>query len=387
MNDLLKQYIRNFIKEAKSPDTVLVANLIVSAAADSGVEGLQVKVASDKEIRLAPSTSHLFSGEEIAKILKKARIKLLDSIPKGDPGSLSGRFTTYIVNHGGKQYNVLFTSGRNKGQVFEDEVASEAQDLKSGKISPRIASLLKAIGINPNNIKDSEQTGGKNNARPLLPEVPNVGPIISDLTLILKRPDSAGNAESGKKVFISLKDPSGNTFANTGYVGGFVQDEDKKTGEPIVKSGSHPTDDFLRALGINKTLAARGLTNYLRGTPSSVTKTPASRFSSKDPEMSKDVAPSGTQDYEKVQRYLASGYGYGYWYARDMGGGKWHVEKIENQEHALELVGVVKRIDISYPGTTKQISCRILTTKGRYVVEVRNTQGKIVPNQVNIRVG
>ena len=98
-------------------------------------------------------------------------------------------------------------------------------------------------------------------------------------------------------------------------------------------------------------------------------------------------APVGSQDYEKVQRYIASGYGYGYWYARDMGGGEWHLKNIKTPKAALNLVGKVMRIDVSYPGVTKQITCNIITSNGRYIVEVRNTQGGVVPSQVNIKVG
>jgi hypothetical protein len=384
MSELLKEYIVSTLVEITSNDARSVGDLIVSAGKKTGVPPLEVKVASDREIRIAPSEgSHVFSEDEIKKTLMKAGLKIDKIIPKKAPGSISGTFPTYIVSKGANKFPVIFTRGRNEGQVFEDTIAKEAEDLKSGIVSPRIASLLKEIGINPRNIKDSLQTGGKNQARPLLSSIPNVGPVISDLTLILKRPDSNANSKDGKTVYISLKNPTGDTFANTGYAGGFVESEDK-SGAPIVLSGKHPTDDFLKALGVNKNLAAKGFTNVLRGEKAPVADAPE-RFSKKSSIV--DLEPVGSQDYKKVQTYLASAYGYGYWYARDMGGGNWHVEKIKNEKDAIALVGEVRRIDISYPGLTKQITCSVITTKGRYIVEVRNTQRGIVPQQVNVRIG
>jgi len=382
MSNLLREYVKSIL-EANSLAAKIIANSIVIAASSIGIGDLNVKAASSDEIRLAPTEPHVFSDEEVLSILKKARLTVVKLIPKGSPGSISGRFTTYIVKSAGKIHNVVFTSGRNVGQQFEDQLSKEAEELKLGKISPRISSLLKKIGINPKNVKESEQAGGKNQSRPLRSVVPNVGPIISDLTLHLKRSDTSANSEDQKTIYISLKDPTGATFANTGYVGGFILAKDKN-GEPIIKSGNHPTDDFLLALGVNKALAAKGFTNVLRGEPAAVATAPK-RFSRKDPVEVMEAA--GSQDYEKVATYLASGYGYGYWYARDMGGGNWHIEKIVDEDSARKLVGEIKKIDISYPGVTKQLSCSILTTKGRYIVEVRNTQRGIVPNQVNIKVG
>ena len=394
MSNLLREYVSLILvekkqrrpaisKEAKTTAAEIIADSIVTAASSIGIGDLNVKVASSAEIRLAPAEPHVFLDEEVSSILKKAKLTIVKLIPKGSPGSISGRFTTYIVKSAGKIYNVVFTSGRNIGQQFEDQLSKEAEDLKLGKISPRISLLLKKIGIDPNNVKGSEQTGGKNQSRPLRSAVPDVGPIISDLTLHLKRPNTSANSEDQKTVYISLKDPTGATFANTGYVGGFILAKDKN-GEPIIKSGTHPTDDFLLALGVNKALAAKGFTNILRDEPAAVA-TAQKRFSRKEP--IEDMDAAGSQDYEKAATYLASGYGYGYWYARDMGGGNWHIEKIADEDSARKLVGEIKRIDISYPGVTKQLSCSILTTKGRYIVEVRNTQRGIVPNQVNIRVG
>lgn len=384
MSDLLREYVGSILLELTSQNAHDIADSIVAAGAKLNVPPLEVKAASDKEIRIAPAEgSHIYTDDEINKILARAGLKIVSVIPKKAPGSLSGSFSTYIVSKGASKYPIIFTKGRNLGQVFEDTLAQEAEALKTGVVSLRIASLLKEIGINPDNIKDTEQTGGKNQARPLLSTVPEVGAIISDLTLVLKRKDKSANSKDGKTVFISLKNPTGDTFANTGYAGGFVQGKDKN-GEPIVVSGKHPTDDFLSALGVNKRLAAKGFTNVLQGKRSPVAEPPA-RFSKKA--VIEDVEPEGTQDYEKVQTYLASAYGFGYWYARDMGGGKWHVEKIESEDDARNLVGEIRRIDISYPGVTKQVTCSVMTTKGRYIVEVRNTQRGIIPQQVNVRIG
>jgi len=378
MKILLKEYIwLIFEKKQDRPATSAEAKSIAEIIANVGSTRsapLTVQAASSKIITIAPDVPRdNFTEEEATSILKKAGLNVLKVIPKGDKakGALSGRFTGYSVTDGKAVYNVVFTKGRNVGQQFEDKMGQETQDfIVTGKISPTLSKLFAAIGIDLISIKDAKQTGGANAKRPILPYPVDVGEKISDLTLIL---------DDDSTVYISLKNPQGGTFANSGYSGAFRQ-----VGEKIV-SKIHPLDDFLIALGVNKMLAARGFTNVLLGDRKPARGAPAApaRYNKKlgvEP-----AEPSGTQDYEKVKEYIASGYGYGYWYARELGG-EWHVEDIDSPEKALELVGDVRRVDISYPGLTKQLTCSVITTTGRFVVEVRNSHGGVEPNEIKIKV-
>ena len=362
MKVLLKEFINLILNESKSIGEKIV---------DKSNGRLRLSGSKKGAIRLAPTTV----GDDIDEstmlsILKKEGATDIREILPGDEGSLSGKFVTYNFSLSGSPVNVVIGQGRNEGQKFEDQISKEATAAIGGNISPRMASLFDAMEINPNTIKKIEQTGGANTKRPISRNVLDVGKIISDLTLVL-----SDNSE----VYVSLKNPSGNTFANTGYAGGFIQKGDK------VVSASHPSDEFLEALGVNKDLAAKGFTNVLRGELKPVAQ-PTSKYK-KTNEPVDFVDPVGTQDYGLVQKYIASGYGYGYWYARSKGGSDWYVRHIATEDDALELVGDVLKIDVSYPGVTKQITASVITTKGRYIIEIRNTKGGIVPNQLNIKIG
>ena len=379
MRNLLKEYITLLLEKKQGRlATSAEAKAAAEAIAKSGSKKsapLAVQAASSKIITIAPEVPREnFTDEEASSILKKAGFDVLQIIPKGDKaaGALSGRFTGYLVTDGNANYNVVFTKGRNIGQQFEDKMGQETQELiDTGKISPTLSKLFAALNINPKSIVKAEQTGGANSKRPILPYPVDVGEKISDLTLTLRG--------SKNKVYISLKNPQGGTFANSGYAGAFRQ-----VGEKIV-SKEHPLDDFLASLGVDKSIAARGFTNILTGNRKPARGAPEApgRYSKKAE--IENLAPSGTQDYEKVKEYIASGYGFGYWYARELGG-KWHVEDIDSPEKALEMVGDVRRIDISYPGLTKQLTCSVITTTGRFVVEVRNSHGGAEPNEIKVKV-
>jgi len=398
MSNLLKEYVKNILVELSFKSAREVADAIVAAgSAIIGVPTLQVKKASNKEIRIAAAEgSYNFTDDQISGLLKKSGLVIVTKIPKKEPGSRSGTFPTYIVRNDDdddSKYPVVFSRGKNEGQQFEDAIDKEAEDLQKEPTkppAPLIASLCKAIGLDVKNIEKSKRTGMLNQSRHLLSDIPNVGSKVADITFELKQKDeNSANSSDGKTVYISLKNPRGTTFANMGYASGFVEGEDEN-GDPIVLSNERLAADhvnadiFLKALGVDKELAAKGFTNVLRGSRSTVVD-PLKRFSKKNPPLERDAV--GSQDYKTVKTYLASAYGFGYWYVRHMGGDDWYVKKINSSDDARDMVGEIKRIDISYPGVTKQITCNVITTTGRYIIEVRNTQGGIIPKQVNVSVG
>lgn len=386
MSNLLRKYIKNILIEESSFNSARdVADMIVTAGTKSGVPPLKVKKATNKEIRIAAAEgSYNFTDREIETILKNSDLVIVKVIPKSEPGSRSGTFSTYIVtSEDDKKYPIVFSRGKNKGQEFETQLAKEADLLMNKIISPTILSLCNAIKIDITNIKNVKHVGRSKQLRPLSIDITDVGSKIADLVFELKEKDEkVANSEDGMAVYISIKNIKGTTFANMGYAGGFIKNVDEN-GDPVVLSNVHISDDFLNALGVDKQLAAKGFTNILRGKLEPIVE-PLKRLSKKNPRP--DVPPSGTQDYEKVQTYLASAYGFGYWYARNMGNDSWIVKKIKDAADALSLVGTISRIDVSYPGVTKQITCNIKTTTGRYIVEIRNTQGGLIPKQVNVSV-
>lgn len=351
MSNLLREYIEILLNESKA-----AADLIVKAAKGR----LRSSGSKGGALRLAPTEAGDLIDEKTLQMYFKTagarNIKVL--LPKSD-GSASSKFNTYTMTFDGSPVSVVIGQGRNLGQSFEDAVNAEVGEaLSGGQISPRIKDLFSQIGIKPTQIASVEQASKKRVKRPLSPNLVDVGPEISDMTLKLKK---------GKPVFISIKNVSGDTFANAGCSGMF----EVKAGArgTVVSPKPHQLDDFVQALGIDKRVAAKGYTNYANG-------------------LKKAPAGAGTPDLNKIRDYLVGAYGYGYWYAREEGSG-FHVIDMTTPEAVKEHVGEVTDVEVRYPGVSKQITCVINTTGegGRYIVEVRNSHGGIDPNEIKIKVG
>lgn len=349
MSELLKEYIQTLlINESKS-----VGDDIVAASKGR----LRFSGSKGGALRLAPTQAgDLIDDKTLLAMMKKAGASSIKILPPKTQGSASSKFNTYTLMVAGKPVNVVVGQGRNLGQSFEDDVNNEVQAaLSGGKISPRISQLFKKIGVSANKIASVEQASKKRVKRPLSPALADVGPEISDMTLKMK---------DGSSVFISIKNVSGDTFANAGCSGMFEVEESKKG--TVVTAKPHPLDDFVRALGVDKKAAAQGYTNYANG----IKEIPDGK---------------GKADLNKVRDYLVGAFGYGYWYAREEGEG-FHIIDMTTPESVKKHVGKVTDVTVRYPGVSKQITCIITTTGGRYVVEIRNSHGGIDPNEIKVKV-
>lgn len=349
MRELLKEYIQSIINESKA-----VADSIVTVSKGR----LRSSGSKGGALRLAPSEAgDMIDEKTLQAFFKAAGARNIKILPPKSPGSASSKFNTYAMVVGGEPVNVVIGQGRNLGQTFEDAVNIEVEEaLTGGKISPRIKDLFEQIGISTSQVAAVEQASKKRVKRPLSPNLVDVGPEISDMTLKLKK---------GKPVYISIKNVSGDTFANAGCSGMFEVREDKSG--IVVVPRKHPLDDFVRALGVDKKIAAKGYTNYANG-------------------IKQAIVGKGQPDLDKVRDYLMGAYGFGYWYAREEGKG-FHVIDMTTPVAVEDHVGDVTNVEVRYPGISKQITCIITTTNGRYIVEIRNSHGGIDPNEIKVKVG
>jgi len=348
--EILKTYIAQILTE-RNQSMAGVARQITSAS-----DGLLRSLGTKRHaVRLAPITPKAkVTDDQLAEIIRLAGFDIIKII--SSPSRFSSKFPAYVVSdqETGEQFNVVMGIGRNKGQEYEDEINAEVGTfLDTGSLSPRIKKLFKALGIRPSSVKTVVQASNKRVKRPITSTARNDGAVISDMTLIMK---------NGDKVYISLKDKSGGTFANGGYSGGFIYRRGRWIARP------HPLDDFIEALGVDKKLAAKGYSNYAAGNK---TPTPP-RVGSK-------------QDFKKVAQYLGGAYGYGYWYVREQGD-SFQIKDIRTEEGIKKLVGDVIGIQLRYPGASKQITATIETTENTYVVEVRNSHGAMDPNEVKVKI-
>ena len=327
----------------------------------SFIRGNQIRFKPVGIKRIVPST------EDFEKMCLEIGLKF-DRSPvtpgQKDTGNfvMSGKFPTYVITGPDVVLGVVITGGRNKGQTFEDEIAKEAQRVKRSNIShrhrrgnERFSSLLKAMKINKSDVIDVTQSGKSSSSGRMSLGNTNVGQLVADLTITLK---------SGTRKLVSLKNPTGLTVANLGFAGGFIIDDN------VIKpsNATGVGDKILRDLGVDKFKIANGLMSNL--TNANATET---------------INPDSTQA-TSIRDFLKKAYGYGYVYARLKSDNSWDVQDFEKPEDLEKYIGEIETVVIKYPVTTKQTSCLVTTSNHSFKIEIRNTKGGRLPNQINLKM-
>jgi hypothetical protein len=202
---------------------------------------------------------------------------------------------------------------------------------------------------------------GKRVQRQLTGIAKDVGPVISDITLV---------DQKGGKHYISLKEKNGVTIANNGIGNAFTEN-----GGVVAFNGDPRIDPLFRALNLDTNLACRGLEAFIK----------------KETFQKQDIA---TNRYNKdvVMQYLSSAIDYGYYYVRNLGNGEFEMEDITTLDKLKQFIGVLKSITIKYPyyhgegmqQKRKHISIEIITDEHVFNFDVRNASGGILPKQINL---
>ena len=316
-----------------------------------------------KEVRLGPTDTLTKVTSEIArKLITDIGYQIQEEIMPGQPGAKTGKSTTYLVSKDSMStpFSVVFGSA-NKGESFE---AALHADLVAGS-GPLGDELLSALGLTRADILSVEDPLPARK-RPLTSTIRDDGQAISDITL---------NTPT-RKIYISLKDPQGTTFANTGYAGGFIESEEGR-----VSPGSHPLDDFISALGIDKNKVAQGVNDY--------------KFKKISDPSQCSIENSKSFDGQKITDYLAAALGYGYVYARKKRKGGYHIEDIKTADDAYAIIGVPTSVNIIYArycGDSRNQSSKgtravVDTDNGaRYDVAIRNKSGGITPKEIAVSI-
>jgi len=261
---------------------------------------------------------------------------------------------------------IMLGQGANRGEQYESNLVLALQAVaEGGEPSPEVEGLIRDLGLSPEAMAGAKVTQTKPNPRRLTGAPYDVGAKIADIIL---------TPSAGEPRYLSIKNLAGATFGNHGYGGGFVakQGPDGLTIEP--GKGPGDTDAFVEALGIDKELAAEGYTNYATQNPDSPPQT---------------IQSADGIDAETIKSWLASGVGFGYYYVRETPSGGIDVKPILDAQAAEDFVGDVKSVTIRYPQgpkVSKQITAKVDTTMGLFNVEIRNSSGKIIPNELKLKI-
>jgi hypothetical protein len=360
------------------------------------------KSKGDRELRFGLKDPTVpVSAEQQKDYISQLGYNVVEEIFPKQPGSKSDKVNTLVVSRldpdSGQplpSFFIVFKVGRNKGEEHEDNVYD--QIINGGPLGDE---LLNAIDVARESIVSVEERKPPRK-RPLTGIITNHGAEISDITLNVKS-SSADSPSGEEKVYISLKDPNGGTFANNGYSNSY--ELDNETG--LVKPVKHDLDIFTDALGIDKNRFAQGLGDYIRHTKynnlddddKALTDPPAA--SSEEhckSTLTDDENPIGGSQKEIIMNYIGSGMGYGYVYARkNKSKPGYHVEYINTPDDVKALVGSPVSIQISYPRycegiahpVSKQASVKVVMDNGaEYHVSLKNSSAGHLPNKCQIGI-
>jgi hypothetical protein len=305
------------------------------------------------------------SPEEVQQIFKDL-FKVEDITihgPRSGPNP-SGKFDMYEFET--EEFGpvaIVLSGGGNAGEKYEQDFVSKAKASAgdpNDTLPEDLKTLYNALGIDNAKLKESDIAfaGGTDTKRSLSLDGPKpIGPTISDLTI----------KYNGKEYYISLKNKQGSGI----YSGANVPWIYEKDGKVIYDSSKFdPTSGngiIFDMFNIDSKRLAQGLNNYINQTGDS------------------EGWETDRIDTEKFRNLLASSVGYGYYYVKESGKGDVKVTPLLTAEDALDFIGKIEDASIKYPSKdTKQVTIKVTTTNGQYVVAIRNTSGKVLPLSLRI---
>ena len=325
------------------------------------------KPQSDKK-RLGDPKKH--SSDEMKSyftdVFQAQNIKV---IPPGTAPNPSGKFSMYEFDtEDFGTVRIIVSGGGNEGEKYEQNFVSTAQDLAGtpNKDLPlALQSLYAALKIDNTKLtpKDIEFAGSVDTKRNLNFDGPeDIGPTISDITI------TYGN----KPYYISLKNKSGSGLYSGKNIPFIVMQGDKVVYDASKRDSTSEMGILADMLNIDGEKVAKGLNDYVDQTGPSTSW------------------EAHTIETEKFKNFLASSFGYGYYYVKEAKGGDVKVVPILTAQDALNAVGKLSNIYIKYPGSNTKITAVLVESdseifgKSKFLVTLRNTQGKLLPLSLRV---
>jgi hypothetical protein len=366
--------LQSIINERAAPEFAAIANELVPHLVNGmdGIEEMRSKRGAgyddslSYQIRVKPTTKGIELGEVLANIekyLKSAESKKagVTSPVINQKSPNSSKYSSVSFDFQGLSYDVVVAMGSNKGEDFEKSLLIKMDNLISGtEESDEAKDAFEALQsvdrcFNLSSIKSvSARTGSTKRSGDTPAE--DVGKIIADIIITLK---------NGEKKYISIKNSSGSTVANFGVSGAISDDLKCNTSSPVWKT-------YFVPFGLDPKKIDAGLKAYVDQTDT--------KNNSDEEEVTKLKKTS------PIYRILRSLWGCGYYYLREKKTG-FDAMKIDADYLDNSLLKNLTVTKIRYPSkSTKQISIFLESDEKRYLVEFRNSQGKVIPKEMKFSV-
>ena len=176
----------------------------------------------------------------------------------------------------------------------------------------------------------------------------------------------------GEPYYISLKNKSGSGLYSGKNVPFFVMQGDKVIYDASKNDPSSDSSTLIDIFNIDEDRVAEGLNNYINKTGTPTTWEPINIETS------------------KFKNFLASSFGYGYYYVKETKGGDVKVVPILTADDADKAVGNITQTFVKYPGPNTKIAALLIKSnsemfgESQFLVTLRNAQGKLLPLSLRI---
>ena len=288
--------------------------------------------------------------------------------PKESPNT-SSKYNMFEFETPNGIANIILSGGANEGEKYEQNFLGLLKSLAGTSLedidNEDVKKLFQSVNIDPSTLTDKDIVfaGASNTKRPLSFEGPeDIGEIIADIII---KPDT----------YLSIKNKDGSGIYNGGIVPFITMDKEGNATYDATKLNNNPIiKELFDDLTIDPDKIVTGVNDYINDTNNN-----SNTYESLD-----------NIDTTKLKNFLSSAYGFGYYYVREKGK-KLFIYPILTAEDAYKLVGDIKDVRIKYANNeTKTTTIKIGTESEilgslDYVIEIRNTQGKILPLSLKIK--
>lgn len=315
------------------------------------------------EIKLKPNKIKnrvkLPSLEKIEEQLKQVANEL--EIENIKSGKNSEKGLSVSFDKADKKYDIVVIKGANEGEVFENELFSKLkkyikEPVKSKKVE-EAKNLFEALAkvvqdFDISQIKEIRKRSGSTSRANIPAE--KIGEVVADIIIEL---------QNGNRLYLSIKNQTGDTFANIGMNRLFT--------EHLEVNKSNSLYEMLREIGVNFSNFSKGLKAY------------------RDEKEMKPVVDNTVRKIpvdSAFYDFMTNSWGFNYLYVRHNGTNFKVLKMDKDFVHDILLKDLCVS-EISYPHTSsKQLKIKLWNEFTTYVIEIRNTKGEIKPTEMKVKI-